>query len=90
MTECYATLVVCYGCNSNELIDSRLWPRARQLALLKLRHPESYDLAAFNHLVNPRAPFRITGEEVGFYYTELLQLEQQKEGPSGGQKQKSK
>lgn len=59
----YATLVVCWHCNG-ELMDKGKWPQARQLAVLKEKAPDQYDLEAFNHLVNPNAPNRITQEEV--------------------------
>ena len=60
----YAILVLCYYCNSEEMEDSRKWPEARQLALLMAESPEDYDLTAYNALVNPRAPNRITQGEV--------------------------
>jgi hypothetical protein len=60
----FALLVVCWECNSGCLKDRRSWPEARQLALLKVKSPEDYDLRAYNDLVNPRAPNRITEEEV--------------------------
>lgn len=63
----YAILVLCWWCNGNEVEDKAKWPQARQLALLQRRSPHNYDLAAFNSLVNPRAPQRITQDEVDEY-----------------------
>jgi hypothetical protein len=59
----FAMLVVCWRCNG-ELCDKASWPETRQLAVLRLRRPQDYDLAAYNQLVNPRAPDRIREEEV--------------------------
>jgi hypothetical protein len=59
----YACLVVCWGCNA-ALNDKARWPVARQLAVLKKRSPDDFDLPAFNYLVNPRAPDRVTMAEV--------------------------
>ncbi len=39
-------------------------PEARQLARLWLSRDYDFDLAAYNNLVNPRAPERITQDEV--------------------------
>lgn len=63
----YALLVLCWWCNGDEVVDKEKWPQSRQLAVLKAKCPESYDLQAFNFLVNPRAPNRITQEEVDFW-----------------------
>ena len=60
----YACMVLCWKCNSEVVIDKKAWPQARQLATLKLCAPGNYDLAAFNFLVNPRAPNRITEDEI--------------------------
>lgn len=60
----YALLVLCWHCNAEAVEDKRQWPEARQLALLRALAPEDYDLVAYNALVNPRAPNRITEEEV--------------------------
>lgn len=60
----YAILVLCSYCNCEAVKDSKEWPQSRQLAVLKEKSPERYDLKAFNFLVNPRAPNRITQEEV--------------------------
>jgi hypothetical protein len=56
-------LVVCPACH--ELLgDKARWPEARQLAVLRKSRPGDYDLVAYNELVNPRAPNRITQAEV--------------------------
>lgn len=61
----YATLVVCWRCNE-ALNDKGAdgWPEARQLAVLAMVRPMDFDLRAYNELVNPRAPRRITLFEV--------------------------
>lgn len=70
LDQAYALLVLCYPCN--QLMENRsIWPQARQLALLKVSRPEQYDLVAFNFLVNPRAPNRITADEVVAYLEQL-------------------
>lgn len=63
----YAVLVLCWGCNGGPFEDKSIWPQARQLALLQDQRPDDYDLVAFNYLVNPNAPNRITQEEVDEY-----------------------
>ena len=60
----YAILVLCYFCNSYEVVNKVRWPEARQLAVLLRESPQDFDLAAYNALVNPRAPNRITLDEV--------------------------
>lgn len=59
----YAILVLCWLCNM-EVTDKGKWPEARQLAVLREKRPERYDLTAYNNLVNPDAPRRITQDEV--------------------------
>lgn len=63
----YAILVLCWHCNGEEVENKAAWPEARQLALLQDRSPNDYDLAAYNYLMNPQAPNRITQEEVEMY-----------------------
>lgn len=70
----HSTLVLCWYCNSVEFTKVWIWPEERQLALLKARRPEDYDLAAHNRLVNPRAPNRITQAEVDVYAAGIQQL----------------
>lgn len=60
----FALLVLCWRCNSTVVTNRRAWPESRQLAVLKRRRPGDYDLAAYNQMVNPRAPGRITEDEV--------------------------
>ena len=60
-------LVLCWICNSNEMTEKNKWPVARQLALLQLRDPDSYDLVRFNWLRNPKGPNFVTQEEVEEY-----------------------
>ena len=60
----YAILVLCSLCNCEEMKDAKKWPQSRQLSVLKKSRPDHYDLKSFNYLVNPRAPNRITQEEV--------------------------
>lgn len=60
----YACLVLCCYCNEFEVTDKATWPQSRQLSLLKRLLPANYDLQAFNRLINPNAPNRITEEEV--------------------------
>ena len=60
----HSLLVLCGWCNCYEVTDKKKWPEARQLAVLKIRSPGDFDLAAHNMLANPNAPNRITQEEV--------------------------
>ena len=50
----FAILVVCSECNTGPLDDNTLWPRERQLALLRLQCPQDYSLDLFNALTAPR------------------------------------
>lgn len=59
----YAILVICGYCNQYIVVDKKKWPEARQLAVLQDKS-DGYDLKAYNNLVNPNAPNRITQEEV--------------------------
>lgn len=60
----HAVLVTCIQCNCIEVEDKARYPEARQLAILRKSRPDDFDLVAYNALVNPRAPNRITLEEV--------------------------
>lgn len=60
----FAILVLCSWCNQYVVADKGKWPESRQLATLQRRSPERYSLVDYNALVNPRAPNRITQEEV--------------------------
>lgn len=59
----YAVLVLCWPCNLLAT-DKRRWSEAAQLACLQRSRPDHYDLAAYNFLVNERAPNRITQQDV--------------------------
>lgn len=60
----YACLVLCVYCNEFVVTDKAVWPQSRQLARLKACLADNYDLQAFNRLINPNAPNRITEDEV--------------------------
>lgn len=62
----FCLLCVCRRCHE-ELDSRKKWPEARQLAVLRHARPGDYDLVAYNELVNPRAPQRITETEVDHY-----------------------
>jgi hypothetical protein len=46
------------------VMNKKDWPQSRQLAILLKSRPNDFDLTAFNNLVNPNAPNRITIDEV--------------------------
>lgn len=60
----FACLVLCWWCNGYVVTNKKEWPESRQLAVLLAKSPDDFDLAAYNQLVNPRAPNRITIDEV--------------------------
>lgn len=60
-------LILCNYCNCGEFTDNTLWPKARQLALLKVLKPHWYDLKKFLSIYRPNAPLAITEEEVEEY-----------------------
>jgi hypothetical protein len=64
----FGLLVLCWHCNSDVVTDRRVWPEARQLAVLKQKNPAAFDLVAYNAMVNPWAPRRITPGEVDAFY----------------------
>lgn len=69
----FATLVLCWQCNSGPFQDRKEWPEARQLALLARKRPKDFDLAAYLELTSPRAMRRITIDEIlGFMEEEYL------------------
>lgn len=70
----FAILVLCWNCNGQKVTNKKDWPEARQLAVLAESRPEDFDLAAFNHLMNPNAPNRVTREEV-YEYMETKEQE---------------
>lgn len=67
----FAILVICRYCNQYEVMDKARWPEARQLALLKLRSPDNYDLQAYLRHTNPRAMQRITPDEIEAFLPSL-------------------
>ncbi len=67
----FATLVTCWHCNGNRLTDKKLWPEARQLAVLLQESPEDYDLEAYLKLTSPQAMQRITQEEVSQHWRQM-------------------
>lgn len=69
MSEACATLVVCWRCNE-VLNDKKLWPPARQLAVLLHEAPEEYDLERFLKLAGKPAT-AITQEEVTAFWQHL-------------------
>ena len=62
----YGCLVLCWPCNSESMTDKRIWPVARQLALLKAKAPHWYNLSAWSRMVGPGV-FRVTSEDVEKY-----------------------
>jgi len=72
----FAVLIVCRYPNFCKQTDChrevQAWSEAKQLALLYLRRSDSYDLKAYLTLTNPRAPQRITQEEVDVEIRALL------------------
>lgn len=72
----FALLVVCRR-SHEELGSARKWPEARQLAVLAQSRLYDFDLESYLELTNPRAPNRITLEEVIEYMDdELLKVEE--------------
>jgi hypothetical protein len=59
----FALLVVCRVCHE-KLDDTKAWPEARQLAVLKRRRPGDFNLAAYLSMTSPQAPLRIEPWEV--------------------------
>ena len=59
----YAVLVLCWGCNGLAT-DKGRWSEAAQLRCLLESRPDHYDLVAYNYLVRPNAPDRITQDDV--------------------------
>lgn len=59
-----AILVVCRSCHSEKLSQPAEWTEARQLALLAKRRPKDFSLTAYLAITSPKAPRRITIEEV--------------------------
>ena len=57
-------IVACWYCNQYELNNKGDWPLARQLAVIKSKAPERYDLQRVLELRNPNAMRYVTEEEV--------------------------
>lgn len=60
----YAVLVLCWECNSGPFKDRSEWPESRQLALLARMRPRDFNLQAYLELTSPKAPRRITIDDV--------------------------
>ena len=58
----FATLILCWQCH-RDVDDTKAWPFARQLGLLRTSRPDDYDLDAFNALMG-RGPQRITEADI--------------------------
>ena len=58
----FATIILCPPCH-DELGDTKAWPHARQLCILRQSRPDDFDLAAFNELMG-RGPQRITEADI--------------------------
>lgn len=72
----FALLVVCRLAHE-DLGSASKWPEARQLAVLAERRLFDFDLKAYLELTSPRAPNRITLQEVQKYMSdELLKVEE--------------
>jgi|LakMenEpi03Aug12_release.lakeMendotaPanAssembly.Ray.scaffolds.fasta_scaffold01111_32 excisionase family DNA binding protein len=72
----FALLVVCRLAHE-ELGSASKWPEARQLAWLAERRLYDFDLKAYLELTSPRAPNRITLEEVVEHMSdELFKVEE--------------
>lgn len=67
----FALLVVCRLAHE-ELGSASKWPEARQLAVLAERRLFDFDLKAYLELTSPRAPNRITLEEVQEHMSDAL------------------
>lgn len=64
-------LVLCWNCNSNEVVAKGTWPVPKQLAVLQHRAPQHYDLVRFNWLRNPNAPKYVEQHEVDFWREQM-------------------
>lgn len=60
----FATLVLCWWCNGQEVTSKADWPESRQLAVLARSRPMDFDLSAYLKLTNPNAMKRIEIHEV--------------------------
>jgi excisionase family DNA binding protein len=72
----YALLLVCRLCHE-ELGSAKIWPQARQLAVIADNRLFDFDLKAFLGITSPRAPKRITLDEVLEHMSqELLKVDE--------------
>jgi hypothetical protein len=69
MDKSYSVLVLCSGFANDCHAKVQTWPEARQLALMLVKRPESYDLCSHLLLTRPSAIRRITQEEVDIEVT---------------------
>lgn len=58
----FATLILCSACHE-DVDDTKAWPQARQLAVLRKSRPQDFDLEAFSRLVG-YGPERITVADI--------------------------
>ena len=58
----FATIILCWQCH-RDVDDTKAWPFARQLGLLRTSRPDDYDLDAFNALLGG-GPNAITAADV--------------------------
>jgi len=65
-------LILDFTCNAGDFNRKQLWPMVRQIALLKIRRPQDFDLERFLWLRNPAADRFITHEEVEEWIPSLL------------------
>lgn len=57
-------IVACWKCNGDELNSKGTWPLERQLAIIKAKAPERYNLKRVLELRNPRAMKYISEDDV--------------------------
>ena len=57
-------IVACWECNGTSLNEKGEWPLERQLAVIKVRAQDRYDLKRVMELRNPNAPNFVTEDEV--------------------------
>ncbi len=67
----FAVLVLCYPCHIDGVHGIGYWPEARQLAALMKSRDHDYNLIAYNRLINPDAPRRVTQTEVDVWLAQI-------------------
>lgn len=60
-------IVACWYCNQNQLDSKGEWPLSRQLAVIKAKAPERYDLERVLTLRNPNAMQYVTEDDVDYW-----------------------